>query len=110
MNTIPNPDSFLDVFTILAVALIAAVPSWLAARNHRSIKEISGKTETIIGQVQNWHTGPPLRADLDRAIAAIEALAQDISGLRADLHEERKSRTAQVEDLRSDVDRMRRRP
>lgn len=100
-----NPDSWMDVFTILSVALIAGVPSWLAARTHRSVKT---ETKVIRDQLVNGHT-TFLREDLDKALAAIEALGHDIQGLRADLHAERQARTSQVDDLRHDVDRMRRR-
>ena len=98
-------DNILDLLNNVWIGVVvicaAAVPSWFAARNHKNI-------QAIRDNVQNGHT-VPMRADLDRAIAAIEALGQDIHALRADLHEERNSRQAQVEDLRSDVDRMRRR-
>ena len=104
MTTIPNPDTWMDVFTILMVALIAAVPAILAHRNHRALKEITG-------QVVNGHKdSPPLRADLDRALAAIEAMAHDIKSLRADVATEEDRRRSQIQDLASDVDRMRRRP
>lgn len=106
MNGWWQPDSWMDVasqFIMLAGALgIAIAPSWYST--HKSLKKVTD-------QVVNGHKdAPPLRADLDRAIAAIEALAHDITGLRQDLHAERDSRKAQVEDLRLDVDRMRRRP
>lgn len=105
MNGWFNPDSWMDVVSqmlLLAGALgMAILPSWYST--HKSLKRVTD-------QVVNGHAGaPPLRADLDRAIAAIEALGHDIHALRTDLHEERRSRTAQVEDLRVDVDRMRRR-
>ncbi len=102
MNTIPDPENLLDVFTILAVAVIAAVPSWLAARNHKTIRDIKN-------QVVNGHT-EPLRSDLDKAIAAIQALANDVTGLRKDLAMEEDRRRTQISDLADDVDRMRRRP
>lgn len=94
-------DLINNVWIGVVVILAAAVPSWFAARNHKSI-------QAIRDNVQNGHT-VPMRADLDRAIAAIEAMAHDITALRQDLHAERDSRKSQVEDLRSDVDRMRRR-
>lgn len=102
MNTIPDPENWLDVFTILMVALIAAVPSWLAHRNHKTINDIKS-------QVVNGHESP-MRSDLDKAIAAIEALANDIKNLRADVAMEESRRRSQIEDLAGDVDRMRRRP
>ena len=105
MNGWFNPDSWMDVVSQLLLLIgalgIAIAPSWYST--HKSLKRVTD-------QVVNGHAGaPPLRADLDRAIAAIEALAHDITALRQDLHAERDSRKAQVEDLRSDVDRMRRR-
>ena len=36
MNTIPNPDDWMDVITIIAVALIAGVPSWFAIKAHKT--------------------------------------------------------------------------
>lgn len=97
-----NPDNWLDVFTILSVTAMVAIPSWLSAvKAHKGIQEVKD-------QVVNGHK-TPLRADLDRALAAIESLAHDINALRQDLHVERESRKSQVDDLRSDVDRMRRR-
>lgn len=83
----------------------AVIPSWFAARNHRGIKAIRDN-------VQNGHE-VPLREDLDRTISAIDnltnnvqALTDDVAGLRQDLLTERDSRKAQVDDLRSDVDRI----
>lgn len=97
MNTIPDPENFLDVFTILAVAVIAAVPSWLAARNHKSIRDIKD-------QVVNSHPETNLRDDLDRAISAIEALGHDVRALRGDLMAEEDRRRIQISDLREDLD------
>jgi hypothetical protein len=102
VNTIPDPENWLDVFTIIMVALIAAVPSWLAHRNHKTINDIKS-------QVVNGHSSP-MRSDLDKAIAAIEALGHDIKSLRAAVADEEDRRRAQIQDLASDVDRMRRRP
>ena len=97
MNTIPDPENWLDVFTILAVALIAAVPSWLAHRNHKIVQDIKG-------QVVNGHKdSPPLRADLDRAIAAIEALGHDVRSLKADLMLESDHRRLQISDLQEEL-------
>jgi hypothetical protein len=107
VNTIPNPDNWMDVFTILAVALIAAVPSWLAHKNHKVVKKIEG-------QVVNGHGGegkPGLRDDLDRAIAAIEALSHDLRSLKADLMLESDHRRLQISDLQDELHhRDRRRP
>jgi hypothetical protein len=98
MQQIPDPENWLDVLTILAVALIAAVPSWLAHRNHKVVNEIKG-------QVVNGHKdSPPLRADLDRAIAAIDALGEDVRLLRKDLMAEEAHRRLQITDLREELD------
>lgn len=107
MNGWFNPDSWMDIvsqFLLMMGALgIAILPSWYST--HKSLKRVTD-------QVVNGHGGagtPNLREDLDRAIAAIEALGTDVRALRQDLHAERQARTSQVDDLRSDVDRMRRR-
>jgi hypothetical protein len=93
----PNPDNWMDVFTIIAVALIAAVPSWLAHKNHKVVKEIQG-------QVVNGHAETNLRNDVDRAIAAIDDLAQDVRNLRTDLLAEEQHRRIQIADLRQELD------
>lgn len=96
MNTIPDPENWIDVVTILAVALIAAVPSWLAARNHKVVKDIKD-------QVVNGHE-QPMRFDLDRAIDAINALGDDLRRLRKDLMAEEDHRRLQIADLREELD------
>lgn len=112
MNGWGEVNDILDLIDHIWVGIVliacAAVPSWLAARNHKSIKEIRDN-------VQNGHK-VPLREDLDKVIVVIENLAHnmqnltdDMTGLRQDLLAERDSRKSQVEDLRDDVDRMRRR-
>lgn len=98
MNTIPNPDNWMDVATIVIVALIAAIPSWLAARNHGAIKAVAAQNEEIRGQVVNGHAeAPPLRADIDRLLAAVDSL-------REATEDERKMRREQIRELREDVD------
>ena len=97
MTTVPfQPDDWMDVFTILAVALIAAVPSWLAHRNHKVVKDIKN-------QVVNGHENP-MRFDLDRAIDAISALGEDVRRLRKDLMAEEDHRRLQISDLRDELD------
>jgi len=103
----PEVDNILDLVGNLWIGLVlilaAAVPSWLAHRNNRkTLGEIKG-------QVVNGHASP-MREDLDKAIAAIHALAHDVSGLRKDLAMEEDRRRVQIQDLATDVDRMRRRP
>lgn len=95
MNTVFNPDSWMDVFVLLALAMIAAVPSWAALRNHKSIKEVADS-------VNNRPTS--LRDDVDRAITSIEALAHDVRGLRQDLTDERTVRRSAVADLYTELD------
>lgn len=111
MNTISWSDAqnWLDLLDHLWIGLVlivgACVPSYLSVRNHRSIKD---ETAVIKEQLVNGHKSP-LRADLDKALQAIAALAENVNGLRQDLLTERDSRRAQVDDLRADVDRMRQR-
>lgn len=108
-----NVDNWMDLVANAWIGVVviaaAAVPSWLAARNHTTIKAIKN-------QVVNGHE-QPLRADLDRAIDAIEAMAHNVDGitrdvgsLRKDLSSEEDRRRVQIDELRDDVDRMRRRP
>lgn len=101
--------SWIDILDHFLIGLFllgaAVIPSLLTLRNHKSIKN---ETTVIREQLVNGHKSP-LRADMDRALEAIEALTQNINGLRHDLLAERDSRKAQVEDLRTEVDNMRRR-
>ena len=95
-------DVFDHAIVLVGAILLATVPGWVTARrNHRGIQDIKD-------QVVNGHKSP-LRADLDKALNAINSLASDVTALRQDLLVERDSRKSQVDDLRSDVDRMRRR-
>lgn len=96
MNNIPNPDSWMDVFVILACTAMVAVPSWFAQRAHKS-------AEVIRNQVVNGHT-EPMRADLDRAIEAINNLAHDVRGLRKDVYAEEERRHQSVKEIRDEVD------
>lgn len=105
----PDPQDWIDVVDHLWVGLVflgaAVIPSVLSARNHRSIK---AETQVIKDQLVNGHK-TFLREDLDKALAAIDAMARDVAALRQDLTVERDSRASQVDDLRNDIDRMRRR-
>lgn len=103
MNSIPNPDSWMDVATILIAVAMMTVPSWFAMKAHKS-------SEQVRNQVQNGHK-TPMRADLDRAIGAIDQLGTELSGLRRDLADEENRRRNHVQDvyaslqaLREDVD------
>jgi hypothetical protein len=110
MNGWFNPDNTLDLISqallILGGLAIAIVPSWFAARTHREMKS----TQTTVGQVRdqvvNGHEGaPPLRADLDRVITAIDRLARDVSAIRRDLADEETRRRDHVTELREEVHR-----
>ena len=96
-----DASNFLDVFdhliVIIGAILLAAVPSFFAARNHKGIKEVQN-------QVKNAHT-TNLRDDIDRAINAVEALGHDVRGLRTDLASEEDRRRQQIAELRDDVER-----
>lgn len=102
MTTIPNADSWMDVITILTAVAMMSVPSWFAIKAQRT-------SAAVLSQTKNGHS-VPMREDLDRAIAAIEALAHDVKSLRTDLAMEEDRRRVQIQDLALDVDRMRRRP
>ena len=101
MNWPADAQNWLDVFdhfvVIIGAILLAAVPSVLAHRNHKGIKEVQN-------QVKNAHT-TNLRDDLDRAINAVEALGTDVRGLRQDLVMEEERRRRQISELRDDVER-----
>jgi len=91
MTTIPDPNSWMDVFTILAATAMVAIPSWFAARNHKSIKKVTD-------QVVNGHT-TPMRADLDVMKNTLNEIHTDMRGVKTDiadirneLRQERKDR------------------
>lgn len=99
MNSIPNPDSWLDAVVILAAVMMTSIPSWFAIKAHRS-------AEAVRGQVVNGHKdAPPMRADLDRAIAAIDQLGHEVRGIRQDMISEEQRRRSHIDELRQDVDR-----
>lgn len=101
MNQIPNPDNWMDVFTILAATAMVAVPSWFAHRNHKDLKE-------VVYQTKNQHD-TNLRDDVDRAIAAVEQLGQDFRGMRQDLAAEENRRRSEVAELERRLTAMGRR-
>ena len=96
-----DAQNWLDIVDHIWIGLVvifaAGVPSFLAARNHRSIVDI--KT-----QVVNSHPETNLRDDVDRAIAAVESLSHDVRSLRADLMAEEDRRRIQIGDLRDELD------
>ncbi len=102
MTTIPNPDSWADVITIVIVTLIVAGPTWIAARTKRQIGEVHEQVRVVREQVVNDHTSP-MRSDLDGmktdltdAGVALSNLRDEVRGgfasVRADLAEERSAR------------------
>jgi len=101
VNSIPNPDNWMDVFTILAATAMVAIPSWFAHRNHKDLKE-------VVYQTKNQHD-TNLRDDVDRAINAIEKLGQDFRGMRQDLAAEENRRRSEVAELERRLTAMSRR-
>lgn len=114
MNTLPNPDSWMDVAAYVLIGvfmlLIAAVPTWLNVRNNKGIRAIKD-------QVVNGHS-TALREDLDRAIRAIEHLSDDVARfrvsisdevahLRVALTDEEARRRNHIEEVRSDFSDLR---
>jgi hypothetical protein len=99
-----NVDSWMDIIANLWVGIVvmamAIIPGYMTARkNHKGIKEIRD-------QVVNGHAdAPPLRTDLDRVIASIDALAKDVTGLRRDLADEENRRRDHIAELRDEVNR-----
>lgn len=101
----------------LVLIAVAAVPAYFARKNHEAIQTINRKadthheaiqtvnrkTDTLVGNVQNGHT-EPLRADVDRAIAGIEALSHDVRGLRQDMAATDDLRRQQITELRSEIE------
>lgn len=111
MTSIPNPDDWKDVFTILAVVAMMSVPSWFALRAHKT-------SEAVLAQTKNGHPNP-MRADLDRVLNVGEATRRELEAhrretragfdaLRDDLSEERTARRAGDAAIRQDIDQDRR--
>lgn len=106
MNTIPNPDSWADVITIVIVTLIVAGPTWIAARTQQKIREVHQTVAVVKEQVVNGHTSP-LRSDVDEMRTAVSNLRDEVRGgfssLRADLAEERSARRDGDVQLREEI-------
>lgn len=106
MNTIPNPDSWSDVVTIIIVTAIVAGPTWLTARANRAIKDVHQQVSVVREQVVNGHTSP-LRSDVDEMRTAVSSLRDEVRGgfssLRADLAEERSVRRDGDAQLREEI-------
>jgi hypothetical protein len=104
----PNPDSWMDVVNHLIIAVFMLLITVIPLRNGKAIKDIKN-------QVVNGHTSP-LRADLDKAIQAIDllkddvasfrhAITRDVNGLHSALADEEDRRRQSVSDIRKYYDR-----
>jgi hypothetical protein len=94
-------DLVANAYIGLVLVAIAAIPSWLTHRSHKTIRDIKD-------QVVNSHPSTNLRDDLDRAIAAIEHMAEeiraDVRALKKDLMAEEDHRRLQINDLRDELE------
>lgn len=93
MNTIPNPDSWMDVITILIVSGMIAVPSWLSVRNHKALQKVDKN-------ISNGHT-TLLRDDMDGIRDTLIHIRQDLHSVKSELgdirHEIREERKDRLE-------------
>lgn len=99
MQTIPEINGWLDAAVVIAVALIAGVPSWFAIKAHKTSTE-------VLHQTRNGHT-TPMRQDLDRAIESIDRLGHDVSAIRRDLADEEDRRRNHVREVHISVQELR---
>lgn len=108
MNTFTDAQNWLDIIDHIIVGiiliLVAAVPAWIAAKNHKGIKKIQD-------QVVNGHPDP-LRSDLDKVMLKlsetsdkVDDISRDITSLRVELSQEEGRREVSDRDLRDDFDR-----
>lgn len=95
VTTIPNPDDWKDVFTILAAVAIMSVPSWFAIKAHRT-------SEQILAQTKNGHP-EPMRADLDRVIETTDRALETAEATRQELGAHRKETRQEFAALREDL-------
>jgi hypothetical protein len=104
----PNPDSWMDVAAYFLTAVFILLVTVIPLRNGKVIKDIKN-------QVVNGHTSP-LRADLDKAIEAINllkddvasfrhAITRDVDGLRVALADEEDRRRDNISEIRKRYDR-----
>ncbi len=114
MNWPGDAQTWMDVvdhgLVALAAVLVAAIPSWFAARNHKVMRSVDRKTDAIVGNVQNGHP-EPLRADIDRLASAFERIEGKIDRLESQMVEAREDgaaektlRRAENRELREDMD------
>jgi hypothetical protein len=97
---------FANVWIGIVVLIAAAVPTWMAAKNNRSIKDnhnsIKEETKIIRAQLVNGHQ-QPMRFDLDRILHAMELLSLDIKSVKEDLISEEERRRIQINDIRQEI-------
>lgn len=96
-----NPDSWMDVFTIVFGVTMTTVPSWFAIKAHRT-------SAAVLSETKNGHT-TPMRADLDRVIEAIDRMSHDITAIRHGLADEEDRRRAHVQEVHQRIDELHRR-
>ena len=96
-----HPDSWMDVFVLLTLAVIATVPSWAALRNHRSLQQVKD-------QVVNGHK-TAMRADMDAMRDELGGMRDEMRGgfaaVRGDISEERLARRAGDDSIHDDIAR-----
>ena len=96
-----HPDSWMDVFVLLALAVIGTVPSWAALRNHRSLQQVKD-------QVVNGHK-TAMRADMDAMRDELGGMRDEMRGgfaaLRGDISEERLARRAGDDSVHDEIAR-----
>ena len=101
MNGWFNPDGWLDIISQVLLVVgglgIAIVPSWFAARAHKT-------SQAVLSETRNGHA-TPMRADLDRVIESIERLSHDVTAIRRDLADEETRRRDHVAELRDELHR-----
>lgn len=110
MNGWYNAENWLDLLDHLLLVCggiaVIAIPSWFAARNHKELKTTQQTVAQVRDQVVNGHSdAPPLRADIDRVIAVLDRLGNDITAIRRDLADEESRRRDHIAELREEIHR-----
>lgn len=107
MNWPADAEGWLDVFdhaiVIIGAIVLAAVPSWFAARNGKKLDQVNSKATTIVGHVQNGHGDAPMRVDLDHILGAVNRLTANVERLATELADERTNRRDHITELRTDL-------
>jgi DNA gyrase/topoisomerase IV subunit A len=93
LTAYPDPSSWMDVFTIIVVSLIVAVPSWLSVRNHQALKKVDKS-------ISNGHVNP-LREDVDEIRNTLAHIREDLRLLKSEFgdmrHEFREERRERID-------------